>query len=56
VATCKICRGVRRKATSESWVERMCNDCYMMTEHFTWQSRWRFLTYNQKLITDMRKC
>lgn len=50
MAMCKYCKTVRRKATTESWIEQMCNTCYGLTEHFTWENRWSFLPENKKLI------
>jgi hypothetical protein len=46
MAMCRICKNVRRKAKSESWIDRMCHDCYVITDHFTWKQRWDFVDQN----------
>ncbi len=40
---CRICKTVNRKARTENWMDLLCNNCYTITEHFTWKSRWSFI-------------
>lgn len=42
---CKFCKTVRRKAKGENWTKIMCRDCYRVTDHFTWDTKWNLTTY-----------
>lgn len=42
---CHICKTVRRKAKGESWDKMMCKDCWRLTDHYSWDSRWQLTDY-----------